>query len=196
MSDAIWGLTGLVGGFIVSVAWWYLLTHRLTPAVRFGEQISVLEGPGGTPRYRIKILNTHRKRRVIDCSVYAALRFPGVRMYDQAPENLNSVKLDLSEDYIVQIAPGNSRVIRVEAQTSIADAFARGSLILERLYPVCEQRGYLSLADILMRSEGAYVVVRILCFDEWSGSRKYFESPRYTKSDLAYGPFKGLTVVQ
>lgn len=52
------------------------------------------------------------------------------------------------------------------------------------------------LEYLLSQGENASVVVEMLAYDEWSGSRKYFQSPSYKIEDIVHGQFDGLHTIR
>jgi hypothetical protein len=65
MRDVVNATVGLLGGLLLSTAFWYFITHRLVPKIAFGEKISVLATAEGKV-YRIKLANVGTRRGVLD----------------------------------------------------------------------------------------------------------------------------------
>jgi hypothetical protein len=194
--EAIWGIVGLLGGLLLSIGWWYILAHRFGPSLKFGEQIGFLYSASGEKRYRIKIVNAGRRRGIIDVSVRAYIRFPGVSLYPvDMPSNINAIKMLTSTEHIMRLKPKTSQVLQLKFAETVQKSLDEGELLIRKLYPVESQRATLTLESLLKRSHGAFVQIRVLCYDEWSGSRKYFESPKYGAADIAFGKYQGTAVV-
>jgi hypothetical protein len=184
---------GLVGGFILSGLFWYITVHIVAPRITFGDGISKLALADGTFRYRIRVQNVGR-RAVIDATVNVNLIYPNLRG-GTIPETTSTryFNVDLRASHVFRIAGGRgNRVLTFDYASFLARM--QDDRVFKFLYPVAEQRRSLTLEDMLSRTPGANIRVRVLCYDQWSGARKYFESRPYRLGDVKLGVFSGLHV--
>jgi hypothetical protein len=103
-----------------------------------------------------------------------------------------SFSLNVENPSIWLLAPSKSQIIDIDFANSLSQKSAQD--IITTLYPVENQRPRLTLEKLLHRSFGSYVIATLLCYDEWSGARKYFESKHYTADDIKEGYFTGMSI--
>jgi hypothetical protein len=171
---------GVPLGVLTSLTAWWILFHRITPALQFAAYISRRERPGRV--YRLKMVNTG-KRNVIDCLVVAELRVKG-----------------LSPD-----VPGNTWLIELPLRVS---RFAFWPAKTNRLIvflpyhpdpPIIAFLGKsagngFTLDELLLCRDVVRLRVVVFAYDEFSGSRRVFVSSDYTISDIRDGNYVGLAI--
>jgi len=186
-------LIGLIGGFLLSALFWYITVHVISPQIVYAEDISKIIDATGRDVYRVKIRNPSKRRGIIDISVRVSVRFPANSLRAGARAgNIVSFSLNVENPNIWRLAPGKSQVIDIDFINSLLKKSAQD--IIATLYPVKDQRADLTLEALLHRGAGSYVRASLLCYDEWSGARKYFESKKYIADDIKTGFFSGMSV--
>lgn len=194
MEAVVTTVIGLAGGLGLSALWWYWLAHKVQPTMEFGTGISRLVTNSGDTVYRVKIGNTSKRRGVIDVVIYGRIHFPGVSPYLRVIRGTTvTMGLKISNGHVLRIGPASNTFVTFRMDDALNTAEA--SRILHTLFPITTQRVGLTLEGLLMRSHGAYVRIGVLCFDEWSGSRKYFSSQKYGHEHIAEGVFRGFELV-
>jgi hypothetical protein len=186
-------VTGVLASFAV---WWYTLKY-LTPKIKFSNSISRLptEHNDSGYRYRFKFENSG-SRNIIDAEVIVRVRIKGLRK-------------EMSGNWEVVYLPISSMEYQ---KLAIIRPVSRPFLDMRPLRPVFEIKGYacdyfenslfslairqkaaaksLSLDDILSIGNDANLQVLLLAYDEFSGARKFFESPLFTKADIKNGYYE------
>ncbi|TWP46735.1 hypothetical protein FKR81_34690 [Lentzea tibetensis] len=196
MKEAVWSLVGLIGGFALSTIWWYAVSHVWAPRLGFSDKISVLPDATSRSTYRVKVMNTG-KRGVIDLSVDTRICYPGVSVYPglDVPTIMFPLRVPVPNAKAMRLGPGEAWFFRLRMDELLEPDNSDTKAILATLYPVEAQRQGLTFEAMLKRSEGAYLQLRVLCYDQWSGARKYYESQPYKITDIVHGRFDGLEVV-
>jgi hypothetical protein len=187
-------IVGLVGGLALSAAFWYWTVHIIRPSLEFSTNISRIVNASGETLYRVRVRNLSRRRGVIDLTFGVTLRYPerAIRP-DAATSSFNSIKIETRNDGIFRLSPRTRQLVVMDLKATLDSNRNRG--IIAALYPVVPQRSNLDLEALLRRSEGAYIVVRLLGYDQWSGARRYFESRHYQADDIKQGYFDGVDIV-
>lgn len=179
---------GLGGGIALSALFWWYLNHYLVPQITFSQEIAKRPSslnPSGF-MYRIKIKNTG-KRRIIDLNVTVR-----IAIYELGLKKLwNWYNIDISGKKIPMLGKKMNRLIVLRPQETVdfsRDIFPRH--VRKKL-----QSGSLTLEDIMELGNKCYIRLYIFGNDEFSGARKLFCSPKYTRKDIRKGIFRNLTVV-
>ena len=181
-------LTGVGASFFV----WWLTFKKWVPKIRFGTKISKLptnENDSGF-KYRFKFEN-YGKRNAIDSEIIVRLRIQGLRK--KQPKNWEVVYLPTSTlhyDRVAIIRPVSKSKLRpiLEIKAYACDYF-QNNLFPDYIRIKAENKT-LTLDDVLDLGTGTEFQIIILSTDEFSGSRKYFESNIYTKGDIEDRHFK------
>jgi hypothetical protein len=148
----------------------------------------------GDFEYRVKIQNMSTRRAALDVMIYGSIRFPGISPYGRPTAGtVPTVAMILSSQHAIRVPPNLAKFVYIRFSDTLATEQA--VRMIGHLYPIPAQRANLTLEDLLRRSAGAYLAFDILCFDEWSGARKYFSSHNYGEKDVVLGVFRGLDVV-
>lgn len=176
-------VVGIPLGILASLAAWYILFHCVVPEIRFSPYISKINSDDGSNfKYRIKLENTGR-RSIIDMELIAILRIKGISKI--RPNNWILFYIQLDEPRILKLKP-----LREETPRKVINLYT------ENLGP-CSISEYMNCVaydktlECLM-SLGADSTLQLIAFgfDSFSGSRKLFESKKYTKEDIKFGKFK------
>lgn len=194
MEEVITTVIGLLGGLLLSAAFWYWTVHVLRPEIDFSSGMARRTDDTGRTVYSAKIRNAGRRRGVIDVTVEASLRFPTRAFRPGAPDDsISSFPIAVRTGSFYRLAPGRERLVTMDLATTLLDDDARD--FISALYPIPTQRAGLDLEALLRRSPGVHVELHVLCFDEWSGSRRYYKSRPFTADSIRAGHFAGMTVV-
>jgi hypothetical protein len=185
---------GLVGGLALSALLWHFTTHRITPKIRFSSEISKRYSDRGDAHYELRIYNSAKKRGAVDISISCALCTHGIKMYQYSPGTSRVIlPIPINNPKIARLNPSDGyRTIRLDPISAIENAteIHQVTLMLKRL----EKDDNHLLERLLLRGESAYIEIDILAYDEWSGARKHFRSPRYTLDQIIHGRFDGFRV--
>ncbi|MCD2187797.1 hypothetical protein [Actinomycetospora soli] len=187
MSDAIYAAVGLVGGLVLSVFFWYFTTHIMTPSLRFSEA-DVRTDAVGTKVARIKVENLGRRRGVLDLAIDVRIRYEGVSLYADSGR-ASSLLLEVPHDTppIMRLAPRRHRIVRLRLDR---EELIRLNPVMSRRFDFFSQPEIIDLNWLISQGGGSSrpsLTVRVLCYDEWSGSRKFFESRQLFQDGLSNG---------
>lgn len=193
MEAVITTLIGLFGGLFLSIAFWYWTVHVIRPSIEFSPDISKIIDATGATIYRVKLRNPSRRRGVIDLAFGVSIRYPTAAIRPGArASSVVSFEVVTRRDGMYRLAPRRTQLIDMDLRATLETDGARD--LVAALYPVVEQRAGLDFEALLRRSPGAHVVVRVLCYDQWSGARRYFQSKNYEDSDIKSGYFDRMSV--
>ncbi|MER7586514.1 hypothetical protein ABTW72_03160 [Micromonospora sp. NPDC127501] len=194
METFVTTVVGLVGGLLLSVAFWYFTSHIVVPSIQFHEFISKRDHRGsGKTIYRFRIKNPRRKRGVIDVSMQARMHYSGVSLIPKTDKDLsvksNRTMLDVPLDnkHLFRLAPGARRVIWLDLHKM---NFGNFPFTSEQKAMVLNG-GSAALETLFALGDDAYLRIEVLCYDEWSGSRRYYSSREYRTSEIKLGVFDG-----
>jgi hypothetical protein len=182
----------------LSLALWWFQYRVLVPRITFASGIGKI-GDDDPPNYRIKFTNTGRRGIIdveIDVRVFfgkGAVEYEGGRRLARTSYSMRILTSSSTQNGIMRLTPGSSRILRLDLRRStwndvnprlleavgVADLPADQSIELERL---------------LGATPGAHLQVRLLAYDEVSGTRKFFQSGKQWASDIHEGVFDGLIV--
>ncbi|WP_446212212.1 hypothetical protein [Micromonospora sp. IBSANI012] len=187
-------VVGLAGGLLLSVAFWYFTSHIIVPSVQFHDFISKRDHRGsGKTVYRFRINNPRRKRGVIDVSIQARVHYLGVSLIPRSDKGLNvksnrtMLDVPLDNKHLFRLAPGARRVIWLDLHRM---NFGNFPFTAEQK-AVVVNGGSTALETLFALGDDAYLRIEVLCYDEWSGSRRYYSSREYRASDIKLGVFDG-----
>lgn len=189
--ELVLAAAGLVLGFALSFFLWWILNHRLVPAIAFGKGISKLpyESDGRTV-YRIKIKNTGH-RDIIDLESRVRVYLPKMNVLrPESKTNTRVIEVPLHEGHHFVLKAGKTRLLWLDL-SKVNTEFLPGEAA-ERIAAEKDE----SLETLFALKEDAYLLVQVLAYDSFSGARKYYRSQEYTSDDIVVGYFKGLEVVE
>lgn len=194
METALTTVVGLLGGLALSIAFWYWITHRIIPTITFSDDISLLtagiEGEQDYVRYRIKMANTSNRRAAIDVTVRVRLLYkdlPGV-----TKGTTTSITLPPYVDHIMCISPGKKFVVSVLPSSDWLTGHEKQ--FPQSIHEKVRAGASDALEELMKYRESTVLVLQVLCYDQWSGSRRYFRSKDYTYSDIKRGGFDEMRV--
>ncbi len=180
-------LTGVAASFFV---WWWTFKY-LVPKINFADSISRLETDENNSgfRFRLKFENSG-SRNIIDLQVLIRLRIKGIRQEYQS--NWEVVYIPTSSlDYrnVAIVRPASSGGLRplLEIKTYECEYFKKN--VFPQQIRDLANNNQLTLDDVLEIGAEANFQILALGYDEFSGSRKFYESKSYTKNDIINGHF-------
>jgi len=190
-------LIGLFIGVGTNLIAWWILFHYIVPKIHFSPSISKIPTKDNKLgyKYRIKIQNSG-KRSIIDVELRARLKIKGIL---DNPQHWRLVGIPLSKNMIVNnfpiIKPAKQKTSGFAIQIYIndVDEFSELSIYPEDIRKKSKE-GSLLLEDLLSIGSETNLQIFVFGYDEFSGSRKYFESIFYTINDIKEGPFDGLKI--
>jgi hypothetical protein len=191
-----WGgiFAGALAGFLLSLLLWWLQYRVLVPVLQFSEDLSKLTDADGAV-YRFKVLNASRRRGVIDLTFNVRLHLgKGVVGYAEADltKTTSYIRIYTAIDGVIRLSPGVSRIVRFDLRPDRWIDTSPRLLAAAGIDPEGTQE--VTLESLLSATPEAYLQVRVLAYDEVSGSRKYFASPKFRAGDIKLGPYNGLKV--
>ena len=170
-------------GLATSFAFFYWQFHLVVPQVRFSEKISKLATEDGGIRYRIKYENCGR-RAMIEVTLLARLRVKGIRSDRQLNWGVATIPMESVTPRVESVKKSRLRhVPELELRKTEFDRTFPQSLI-ERV-----RDGAVPLEDLLRIGTQAELRVYLFAYDEFSGSRKVFESKVYGSEDVVEKAF-------
>jgi hypothetical protein len=182
-------LPGLLIGILGSLIAWWILFRLISPKLIFSERISRAKADDepGDLAYRVRFENSGR-RAIIDLSIKAILRIRGLNPL--RPSNWETTYLPVSfEGDFPYVFPnrekGNRRIIRIRVKKK--NEFER-TVYPTEIREKARDRS-LTLDDLLSIGTQATVQLIALGSDSFSGARKAFFSPGYTRNDIVSHPF-------
>lgn len=190
-------VAGALVGFFLSLSLWWIQYRILVPRLAFSTAISRLHADDGVPVYRIKMQNPSRRRGIIDLSLDVRVYLgKGILTYAEGRVNRTSTSMRIhiaGNDHIMRIAPGTNRIVRLDLRPSRWSNV--NPRLLESIGVDPSSDDPVALEALLGVARDGWLRVRVLAFDEFSGSRTYFESQRYYSDQIVRGKFHGLGVV-
>jgi hypothetical protein len=193
LEPVITTVIGLLGGLALSAVFWYWTMHIIQPSIEFSPDVSRITDATGAVVYRVKLRNASQRRGVIDLTFGVSIRYPTqATMSGARPSLVVSFGVATRNAGMYRLAPRRTHLIDMNLSETLRSDSARD--IIAALFPVEVQREGLDFEALLRRSAGAHLVVHVLCYDEWSGARRYFKSKSFVASDIKEGFFDGMTV--
>jgi hypothetical protein len=178
-------LLSVLLGFATSFFVWWLLNHRWIPEVTFASELAMLEIDAENAIYLSAFENSGR-RDVLDVSVLTRI---GVRNFNGARGWIFfSIKTNANQ--IPVLPPHRRALVRVFDERDgleFVDSPPKGlRLELEK----CS-----SLKDIFNICPQVKLQIHVFGYDRFSGARRHYASPSYSKFNVRKGRYKGLLVV-
>lgn len=174
-------LVGLLGGLLLSALFWYSMAHVIVPKITFGDHLALRTPASGERVLRLGIRNSGR-RRAVDVKYKATIWFPGLSAAAGVPGTPGiNLALSKTDDFVLPVGRTVILTLRLEDDQILAR-----QPVIHALYPIEAQRDGLTLDALLSRSEGSFVVMHVLCSDDFSGSRRYFRSADLTRSNVVH----------
>jgi hypothetical protein len=189
MRDLVTSAVGLLGGILLSIAFWYVTMHRIVPKVEFSRHISKRYAVNGTVAYEFRIRNRSRTRGIVDLQVSARLKVNSIPMWRYSPgtEPL-SVPIPIEVKKIGYMDRRDGfRVIRIDVNSLPESASIHHARALQMHRLVDESNN--PLEYLFKTGTEALLTIDLLAYDEWTGARKFFRSSGYTIDDIVSGKF-------
>jgi hypothetical protein len=183
---------GFFLGILSSLVAWWIATRLIVPSVKFSDDISKLEYENSSSgyHYRVKLENNGR-RGVIDLEIFVIYRVKGISI--RVPDNWYIAYIESSIKRIPKLGKGMNRLISIYPENT--EDFKKNN------YPDDIQKSAiaktLTLEQLLKIGKQAKIQIVAYGYDQFSGSRKVFESKFYRIEDIKLGFFekKGMSVV-
>jgi len=181
-------ITGVGASFFI----WWLTFKTWTPEITFAEAISRLqttENPSGL-KYRFKFENSGR-RNIIDIEAIVRLRIKGLRA--GFPDNWEVVYLPTSSlDYkkIAIVRPVSGSHVRPVFEIKAYDCAYFEKPIFPQATRDLAIAHQLTVDHILDLGSETNLQVLLLGYDQFSGSRKFFETKEMSQVDIATGGYQ------
>lgn len=190
-------LVGALAGFSLSFGLWWVQYRVLVPRITFASGISkIIDDP---PNYRIKFTNTGR-RGVIDVEAdvrvffgKGAIEYDGGRRLSRTSYSMRILTSNSTQHGIMRVRPGASRILRLDLRRCTWDDVNPRLLDTAGIAQLAGDET-VALEQLLTAAEGAHLRVRLLAYDEVSGTRKFFQSGKQWVGDIHEGVFDGLIV--
>lgn len=190
-------LIGLFIGIGTNLIAWWILFHYIIPKIHFSRSISKIPTKDNKLgyKYRIKIQNSG-KRSIIDVEFRARLSIKGLL---DNPQHWRLVSIPLSGNTIVNkfpiMKPAKQKTSgwAIQIYLNNLDEFSQSEIYPEDIRKKAKEKS-LSLEDVMSMGIETNLQIFAFGYDEFSGSRKYFESESYTINDIKEGPFDGLKI--
>ena len=182
-------ILGALLGIGSSLAAWWITARFFQPMIEFSSEIS--KRPSKSYKsgwlYRVKFKNS-RKRRAIDVTVVVR-----VAIYELGLERTwNWFEIPTQVDAIPALGKNANRLVVMKPH--ISDRFQ------ESIFPPEVRKmakdGSLTPEDLLKLGKKSFLRVYVAAFDEFSGNRKLFLSPKYEIGDFRKGDFRHLNIVE
>jgi hypothetical protein len=185
---SVWGVvastaTGIAIGVAGTVVVWLFKARVLKPDLRMSEQISRRE-EGGKTCWRVKLGN-YSRQNAIDLSIRAVLRARGV----QGTDGTTVLAIGLSSD-AMDVLPrrakrheGRHRLVYIDPANLTPFGIDRLPEELRKKVQHPDQHGRIELEELLGLGNEARLTVTVFCFNELSGTRKWF-SEEYTAEKI------------
>lgn len=183
---------GLVLGVAASFLAWWIIFHQIVPKIEFSEGISSSPRRSDPSRrsYRIKFANTGR-RAIIGMEVFARLSIKW-----EAGKNWSAYYIPLNSAgdrkyELPRLDRGRNRILTLWLNRS--EVFRTNKRFSEALRNKAEAKE-LELEDLLSQGEIARLQLFVSGYDEFSGARRVFASPKFELENIHKGRFKGLVI--
>jgi hypothetical protein len=172
------------------------MAHLVVPKIAFSQQITKRFTVDRKPVYELRVTNASRRRAIVDLTVRVLLFTTGLKMFPGS-RGTTTIVLPVSHyaHSILRLRPRKGlRVIRLNMDKTFqtTDVHHRRTFSLDQYDPTKED----PLEYLLSQGENSSLVVEMLGFDEWSGARKYFQSPSYGIEEIVHGQFDGLDIIR
>ena len=189
MSDVqswIFLLLGLLGGFALSVLFWWITNHNLVPKLEFSEEIS---------RSKVGFYKSGIRHQVAikNCGKRDAYNVK-LRIQLKIKDKLNNG--GSLWDYVDIYGSGGGYFVlrkgsmfRITPTAHSTNGFSRESFPAEIRDKY--ENGTLTLDDVFYNYKEVRLFIEVIATDRFSGGAKYFRSKEYTKHDIRNGVFKG-----
>lgn len=182
VTHAISLFIGMFGSYVV---WWYI-NHKWIPSLDFGTEICKYSVGDKQALYVCAFENVGQ-RDIVDVEVITRI---GVRKYSGAGSWIYfSLKTNASQ--IPTIEPGRRALIRIFDEREGPSYIDEPPPSLRKKLDACAV-----LENIFAVSTEVTLKIHVYGYDGFSGVRRHYSSPAYSRQDIRSGRLKGLVVVQ
>jgi len=181
-------LLGIPAGIVASIVAWWILYRGIAPVMRFSSAISKTPATDIKSgfRYRFKVENAG-SRTIVDVEFFAQLRIRGLRSGYAKIWQVLFVPLEYHR--IPRMRPARKFKVRDMIRLHIEELDQLKSPLYSEEIQRKHDEGVLLLEDLLELGQDATLQVIAFGYDDFSGSRKVFESKFYRRSDITLGTF-------
>lgn len=173
-------------GFITSFCFWWLLNHKWIPRITFADELARYEIEDQKNIYLCAFENSG-KRDILDVSVLTRV---GIKNFNGAGAWIFfSIKTNANQ--IPVLAPDRRALVRIFDKRDELEFVDPPPSGLKRKLAECS-----SLEDIFDICPEVTLQLHVFGYDKFSGARRHYESPSYSKPDVRKGRYKRLLVVE
>lgn len=179
-------IIGLLGGFSLSIVFWWMLNHYLVPDLQFSDEISRSEVGfyKSSVRHQIAIKNCGR-RDAYNVKFRVRLKIKDILQNGGTLWDFMDLETSGKEFFVLK----KGSMFRVTPVVHRTLGFSR------TIFPAHIQKLYeeqtLSLDDIFNEFHDVRVFIEVIATDRFSGGAKYFRSKEYSRNDIRNGVFWG-----
>lgn len=172
-------------GFATSFFFWWLINHKWIPKITFADELARLEIDNENNIY-LSAFENSGKRDVLDVSVRTRI---GIKNFNGARGWIFfSIKTNANQ--IPVLDPKRRALVRVFDRRDGLDFVDQPPSGLRQKLVNCS-----SLEDIFNLCPEVTLQLHVFGYDKFSGARRHYSSPRYSKPNVRIGRYKGLLVV-
>ncbi|WP_299698824.1 hypothetical protein [uncultured Tateyamaria sp.] len=175
-------LLGVISSYFV----WWLISHKWIPSINFGPEICRYKVDGENGLYVCAFENAGH-RDIVDVEVVTRV---GVERFNEA-EGWLFFSLKTNSTQIPVLEPNRRALVRIFDQREERRYIDAPPPSLRKTVDDC-----VALEEIFDISNGAIIQLHVFGYDSFSGTRRHYVSPDYSKHDVRSGRLKGLTVVE
>lgn len=172
-------------GFATSFCFWWLLNHKWIPRVTFANELARFEIDGENNIY-LSAFENSGKRDILDVSVLTRI---GIKNFNGA-RGWIFFSIRTNANQIPVLAPNRRALVRVFDKRDGLEFVDSPPSGLRKKLIKC-----LNLEDIFNICPEVTLQLHVFGYDKFSGARRHYASPSYSKPDIRKGRYKGLLVV-
>lgn len=180
---------GCISSTIVSIAWYKIFV----PKIKFADTICRYESTDKHEiyTYKIKFRNVG-KRDIFEMYLYCTLFLPNFQMKD----SIHTVDINLSYNFRPLFKKRGKRGM-LNPDGLVRICVNDEQMLEEFTRPIYStqinnkaEKGLLTLEDLLEITPLSYIKFYVIAHDRFTGSKKVFESPSYTATNINHGLYK------
>lgn len=182
-------LFGILAGVFVSILTHLYKVKISPPKLIFGEEICRTTYADQTIGFKY-IYKNSGKRRLIDVSIKAHIKLPGLSKQNPKLNQIIRFNTDNHDRFIINPGKEISNKLIINTESIRNNKFI--SLSLKSKIDADEE---ITIEDLFELSPQAKIQIFVMGNDELTGLRKAFESKEYTKNSITNGIFDRKTLV-
>ena len=179
-------ILGIISGAISPILYWTYKNHISLPKIEFSENITKNIYDDSSIGF-IYIWKNTGKRRIIDISVEANIKIPGLVKYNPNLKQIISFETKAQKKFVTEVGKARSSRLIVDEYS-----LKRNKILVNHLKIRIDSE--INIETLFELSPDAEITINILGNDEKTGIRKVFESPIYTKESIIEGVFNRETL--